>query len=79
MPNWCSNTLVVIGPKPDRDRFYQENAGLPGDEGKFCSSNVEKLSFSRSLPIPEKFLSQLISRHWTYDKILVNEKKLDPR
>jgi hypothetical protein len=42
MPNWCSNTLKVTGPKSDLSRFFRENKGTKG-----C------LSFERRAPTPE--------------------------
>ena len=48
MPNYCNNTLVLVGSNELLNKFWIENRSLDNKEEK-----QEYLSFNKSVPIPE--------------------------
>ncbi len=52
MPNWCSNSLRVIGPKSEIDRFLQKAQGC-GVRG----SERLSLDFNKFMPVPEEVVA----------------------
>lgn len=48
MPNWCSNTLTVYGPKAVVDKFIEDNKGSDDHE----DTKGLPLSLDRALPTP---------------------------
>ena len=50
MPNYCNNTLVLVGSNELLNNFWIENRSLDKKEEK-----QEYLSFNKSVPIPENY------------------------
>lgn len=49
MPNWCSNELIITGPKRDRERFVKHAAG-ENRHGIECVLNEDAF-----IPYPKKY------------------------
>lgn len=56
MPNWCSNTLRVIGPDDDARRFKEQAVGF-GPWSKVEEQQQNILNFHSLVPIPAEILS----------------------
>jgi hypothetical protein len=56
MPNWCSNTLRVIGPVEDMLKFKEQATGhSPWDNTEEREQNI--LNFHNLVPVPPEVLS----------------------
>ena len=55
MPNWCSNTIKVTGPKEDLERFLEAAKSTVSEWGK--EGVKTDLSLGKLHPIPKNLLN----------------------
>ncbi|MBM3333348.1 hypothetical protein FJY63_01680 [Candidatus Sumerlaeota bacterium] len=75
MPNWCTNTLFVEGPKEDIHRFLQDSSNVPAYYFELGWAEEEQLAtpyfcFSGVVPIPETILRKHKTQSEIYHKDL---------
>jgi hypothetical protein len=79
MPNWCNNTLQVIGPRKEVLRFMNDFKGQPTNWNNSLEEDVESevkaaerpdgYCFNALLPVPEEVIKNGFSNNWGDDDI----------
>lgn len=78
MPNWCQNTLRIVGDKKDLEEFKKKATSIENEEEelarKLKKKDIEPLDANQFLPYPKKY--RILDEVQRGERTLSEEKKL---